>query len=79
VGIVRRYAERMPQLQAQEALRMSAAVALGSGTMKKGAAQSLRAEWMKAAREGRERVSAKDPQKLAAMGIRLQKVKPKNG
>ena len=77
--MVRRYAERMPQLQAQEALRLSAAMALGSGTMKKGAAQSLRSEWMKAAREGRERVTEKEPQKLAAMGIRLQKVRPKNG
>ena len=43
---------QIPVLQAQESLRLATATALGSGSMKKAAAQSQISEWNREARDG---------------------------
>jgi len=64
----------MPRLTAEEMLETSNAVALGSGSLKRGDRQRLMRELI--ARAGGRRAPPADPLALAMMGIAVEVVPP---
>ena len=71
IALLRSYAEVLPRLQAEETLDRAASVALGSGTMKKGQAASMRQRLERQIRGPQWRPKPARPDQLAAMGIRV--------
>lgn len=72
------YMEAIPQLQAQELLRVVTSVALGSGTLKEDEHRSIMRDWQKKAGELESERQRQTPQEhlanLAAMGIAVEVV-----
>lgn len=66
----------MPRLEAQEMLNQSTAMALGSGSMKRVAAQRLVRDLQRQAQpaSSRGRAPKADPAVLASMGIKVEQV-----
>jgi hypothetical protein len=65
------HADAIPRLQAQESLRLAAAVAVGSGVLKRDDARAMVREWERQADGGRKRQPAlkATPDDLQAMGV----------
>lgn len=61
----------LPQIEAEETLLAAGAVALGSGTIAKGAAREFRADLQRAADSGRRTVRGGGPQERLAAAARL--------
>ena len=59
--------EAIPKLQAQESLTMAAAVAVGSGSLKKGKAKEIVSKWERAAGRNRGVVKGMKTTEVAAM------------
>ena len=75
-------ANEIPALEARESLRIAAAVAVGTGSMKPRASRGLAEEWRRAANAGvpRERMTgAQVAAAAAARGIPVVRVPAKRG
>lgn len=64
-------AEELPGLQAREAMQTATAVAVGSGSLKKGEAQRVVREWRRLAGRGKRSTAKATPSMLAGMGIKV--------
>jgi hypothetical protein len=64
----------IPRLRAEEAMLTSVQTAVGTGSLKKGAARATMARWAREANGGRRRPRVRrpvDPRELAAFGIKV--------
>jgi hypothetical protein len=77
--MVHAHADAIPRLQAQESLRLAAAMAVGSGAMKRADAQRLVRDWRREAEPPGQRKQRRGNfiQQLQAIGIPIITVPPK--
>ena len=75
LAVVQAYVEMLDGLHAEEAMNASTAVAVGTGSLKKGQGRSQWSRWERAARGPARVARAASPANTRAMGIGYREVK----